>query len=204
MAENKRFAIVDIETTGSPASSNGITEIAIVLHDGKKIEGKYETLINPRMPIPPYVSHLTKISNEMVAHAPNFGDVAGEIHQILDGRVFVAHNVNFDYPFLQYFFLRAGINFQANRLCTLKLARRAFPSFERYGLDYLCKVMDIRLANRHRAGGDAYATALIFDRIINSGGGKLIDFLTEKAVPKLVAIPQPFHQRHLVLKEKKA
>ncbi|WP_447642346.1 MULTISPECIES: 3'-5' exonuclease [Chitinophagaceae] len=203
MADNRRFAIVDLETTGSPASSNGITEIAIVLHDGKRIEGKYETLINPGMPIPPYVAHLTNISNEMVAVAPDFGDVADEIYKILDGRVFVAHNVNFDYPFLQHFFTRQGINFQANKLCTLKLTRKAFPSFERYGLDYLCKVMEIDLLNRHRAGGDAYATAVIFDKIINNGGGKLIDALTENFVSKPLPVHQPFHQRQLVLKRKK-
>lgn len=203
MAENKRFAIVDLETTGSPASSNGITEIAIVLHNGKTIEGKYETLINPGMPIPPYVANLTNISDEMVATAPDFGDVADEIYKILDGRVFVAHNVNFDYPFIQYFFLKQGINFQANKLCTLKLTRKAFPSFERYGLDHLCKVMDINLVNRHRAGGDAYATAVIFDRILNNGGGRLVDALTERFVPKAIPVHQPFHQRHLVLKDKK-
>ncbi len=202
MADNKRFAIVDLETTGSPASSNGITEVAIVLHDGKNIEGKYETLVNPGMPIPPYVAHLTHISNEMVATAPDFGDVADEIYKILDGRIFVAHNVSFDYPFLQHFFLRSGINFQANKLCTLKLTRKAFPSFERYGLDYLCKVMDINLTNRHRAGGDAYATALIFDRIINNGGGKLIDALTEKYISKQLPVQQPFNQRQMVLKGK--
>lgn len=204
MAENKRFAIVDLETTGSPASSNGITEIAIVLHDGKKIEGKYETLVNPGMPIPPYVAHLTNISNEMVSTAPAFGDVADEIYKILDGRVFVAHNVNFDYPFLQHFFMKQGINFQAHKLCTLKLTRKAFPSFERYGLDYLCKTMEIDLVNRHRAGGDAHATAIIFDRIINNGGGKLIDALTERFVPKPLPVHQPFHQRQLILKNKKA
>ncbi|PZP42357.1 MAG: hypothetical protein DI598_17015 [Pseudopedobacter saltans] len=202
VADNKRFAIVDLETTGSPASSNGITEIAIVLHDGKKIEGKYETLINPRMPIPPYVANLTHISNDMVSKAPDFGDVAQEILKILDGRVFVAHNVNFDYPFLQYFFMKEGINFQANKLCTLKLTRKAFPSFERYGLDFLCKAMEINLVNRHRAGGDAHATAIIFDRIINNGGGKLIDALTEKFIPKPLPVQQPFHQRQLILKGK--
>ena len=202
MADYKRFAIVDLETTGSPASSNGITEIAIVLHDGKKIEGKYETLINPGMPIPPYVANLTHISNEMVAKAPDFSVVANDILKILEGRVFVAHNVNFDYPFLQYFFQKEGINFQANKLCTLKLTRKAFPSFERYGLDFLCKAMEIDLINRHRAGGDAYATAIIFDKIINNNGGKLIDALTEKPTMKPLIVKPPFHKRQLILKEK--
>ncbi|MFT4204451.1 MAG: 3'-5' exonuclease [Chitinophagaceae bacterium] len=203
MADNKRFAIVDLETTGSPASSNGITEIAIVLHDGKEIEGKYETLVNPGVPIPPYVAHLTHISNEMVSTAPAFGEVADEIYKILDGRIFVAHNVNFDYPFIQYFFMLHGINFQAHKLCTLKLTRKAFPSFERYGLDYLCRTMGIDLRNRHRAGGDAYATAIIFDRILNNGGARLVDALTETPLPKPLPVQQPFHERQLVLRSKK-
>lgn len=183
MAAKNKYAIVDIETTGSPANSNGITEIAIVLHNGKEIEGKYETLINPGMPIPPYVAHLTNISNKMVASAPDFSEVADKVYNLLEDRIFVAHNVSFDYPFMQYFFAKNGIKFQTEKLCTLKLTRKAFPGLERYGLDYLCKAMEIDLANHHRAGGDAFATAIIFDRIINHGGGKLIEAMIEKPAP---------------------
>ena len=96
------YAIIDIETTGGFAGANCITEIAIVLFDGKKIEGQYETLINPGMVIPRFITTLTGITNEMVLNAPKFEDVAGNIFNLLQGRVFVAHNVNFDYSFVKH------------------------------------------------------------------------------------------------------
>ena len=171
------YAIVDIETTGSPANKNGITEIAIVLYNGKEIEGKYETLINPNMAIPPYVAKLTGISDQMVAHAPIFKEVAKDIHHHLKDRVFVAHNVGFDYPYVKYFLNKCGLNYTAKRLCTIKLSRKAFPRMERYGLDYLCQELDIRIDNHHRAAADAFATTVLFDKIIKAGGEKLVKSL---------------------------
>ena len=102
------YAIVDIESTGSPVSSNGITEIAIVLHNGEDIEGYYETLINPQVSIPPYVIRLTSITNEMVAKAPFFKDVAEQIYTLLKDRIFVAHNAEFDYYYIKYFLESCG------------------------------------------------------------------------------------------------
>jgi DNA polymerase-3 subunit epsilon len=120
------YAIVDIETTGSHAHANGITEIAIVLHDGEKIEGRYETLINPGYRIPPYVSQLTGITNEMTSAAPCFNDVATEIYNLLQNRIFIAHNVNFDYSFIKYHLRVAGYEWMPKKLCTLKLSRKHF------------------------------------------------------------------------------
>jgi DNA polymerase III, epsilon subunit and related 3'-5' exonucleases len=93
------YAIVDIETTGGNASSGGITEVAIVLHNGLEVEGRFETLINPEQHIPAYITALTGISNYMLADAPTFPEVADRIFRLLQGRVFVAHNVNFDFSF---------------------------------------------------------------------------------------------------------
>lgn len=84
------YAIVDIETTGSHAQDNGITEIAIVLHDGEKVEGRFSTLVNPQVAIPPYVVSLTGITNAMVATAPLFKDVAANIHRLLQGRILLS------------------------------------------------------------------------------------------------------------------
>ena len=128
------YAIVDIETTGSHAQDNGITEIAIVLHDGRQVEGRFSTLINPLVPIPAYVAGLTGISNSMVAAAPLFKEVAGNIHRLLQGRIFVADNVNFDYSFICYHLQEVGIDWNARKLCTLRLSRKAFPGFPKYGL----------------------------------------------------------------------
>ncbi len=172
------FAIVDIETTGSHADQNGITEIAIVLHNGKEVEGRYETLINPGYPIPKYVSHLTGITNEMVSVAPRFRDVASNIYNLLQDRIFVAHNVNFDYSFIKHQFRQANIDWNAKKLCTLRLSKAVFEGLRRYGLDHLCETLEIPNTKRHRAGGDADATSILFERIYHKGGEKLIkDFL---------------------------
>jgi DNA polymerase-3 subunit epsilon len=96
------YAIVDIETTGGHANANGITEIAICIHDGNRVVKRFETLVNPQREIPIYIRALTGITNEMVQTAPLFKDVAHEIYQLLHDKIFVAHNVNFDFSFVRY------------------------------------------------------------------------------------------------------
>ena len=94
------YAIVDIETTGSHASAFGITEIAVFVHDGSRVIKQFETLINPQQTIPSYITALTGINNAMVAAAPVFEEIAASLFEMLNGQIFVAHNVNFDYSFL--------------------------------------------------------------------------------------------------------
>ena len=172
------YAIVDIETTGSHPDKNGITEIAIVLHNGTEVEGRYETLINPGYKIPSFITYLTGISNETVADAPQFSAVAQHIHNLLSSRIFIAHNVNFDYTFIRHHLQVNGYHWLPKKLCTLKLSRKAFPGLLKYGLEHLCKTFEIPVINRHRAGGDADATAILFEKILKEGGEKLIkDFL---------------------------
>lgn len=168
------YVIVDIETTGSHAHSNGITEIAIVLHNGKEIEGRYSSLVNPGYPIPRFVAALTGITDAMVSEAPPFTEIAEEVFSHLEGRIFIAHNVSFDYSFVKYHLKEAGIKFNARKLCTVRLSRTAFPGFRKYGLDALCNELNIMNGERHRATGDAEATAILFDMIIRASGTKLI------------------------------
>jgi len=174
------YAIVDIETTGSHPDKNGITEIAIVLHNGKEVEGRYVTLINPGIQIPKYISYLTGITNEIVETAPSFSEVAFSIYNLLNNRIFIAHNVNFDYSFIRYHLIENGYHWLPKKLCTLKLSRKAFPGLAKYGLGHLCKTFDIPVYNRHRAGGDADATAILFQKILNEGGEKLIKEFLKK------------------------
>jgi DNA polymerase-3 subunit epsilon len=96
------YAIVDIETTGGHASAGSITEVAIFIHDGTQIVQQYETLVNPGMSIPRYIQALTGITDEMVENAPPFESVAEEIFGLLSDKIFIAHNVNFDYSFLRH------------------------------------------------------------------------------------------------------
>ncbi|MBP8244569.1 MAG: 3'-5' exonuclease, partial [Chitinophagaceae bacterium] len=115
------YAIVDIETTGSYAAANGITEISIQLSDGQTVTGQYNTLINPGQPIPPYISAMTGISNQMVAKAPRFEEVAEKVFELLQGRIFIAHNVSFDYSFVKSHLREAGFELNTKKLCTVRL-----------------------------------------------------------------------------------
>lgn len=174
------FAIVDIETTGSFAAENGITEIAIVLFNGEEVEKRFTTLVQPQYPIPKFVSHLTGITNAMVANAPLFADVATDVFRMLQNRIFVAHNVNFDYSFIKHHLRVCGYEWNAKKMCTLKLAREAFPGLQKYGLGSLCRQLEIPIENRHRAGGDADATCILFDRILKKGGPKILQTFFKK------------------------
>ncbi len=169
------YAIVDIETTGSYAAGNGITEIAIVTHDGKQVVDFYETLINPRQQIPYFIERLTGISNSMVANAPGFSDVAARIYELLQDKVFVAHNVNFDYSFLKHHLEACGYTLGAKKLCTVRMARKIVPGMSSYSLGKLCNQLGINHANHHRAGGDAMATADLFAMLVANDKDGVID-----------------------------
>ncbi|MBN2275109.1 MAG: GIY-YIG nuclease family protein [Bacteroidales bacterium] len=160
------YAIVDIETTGGSPHSEKITEIAILLYDGKKITHEYSTLINPEREIPYFITALTGISNEMVATAPKFYEVAKEIVELTQDKIFVAHNSNFDYSFIRSEFRQLGYAFKRDQLCTVRLSRKLIPGLKSYSLGKLCANLNIHIQNRHRAAGDALATARLFDYLI--------------------------------------
>lgn len=160
------YAIVDIETTGGYAAANGITEISIHLFDGNAVTEKFETLINPRQPIPNYITAMTGISDKMVANAPAFEDVAEKIHSLLHDKIFIAHNVNFDYSFVKSHLKDAGYDLNSKKLCTVRLSRKIFPGFPSYSLGKLCRSLGITIHDRHRAGGDTAATVQVFQLLL--------------------------------------
>jgi len=160
------YAIVDIETTGGHASANGITEIAIVIHDGNGVIDTFRSLINPERPIPVYIQALTGINDEMVRSAPRFTELAPQIYDLLKDKVFVAHNVNFDYSFVHYHLSSAGFQLQSKKLCTVRLSRKIIPGLTSYSLGKLCSQIGIKISDRHRAMGDASATAKLFTLLV--------------------------------------
>jgi len=160
------YAIVDIETTGGYAAYHRITEIAIWYHDGVHIQDHYHTLINPGRSIPSYITGLTGITQQMVFDAPSFEEVAKEIYEKLEGRIFVAHNAHFDYSFLKKEFEQVGINWQSKKLCTVRLSRKIIPGLRSYSLGSIAESLGIIIQDRHRAGGDAAATAKLFDQLL--------------------------------------
>jgi DNA polymerase-3 subunit epsilon len=161
------YAIVDIETTGSYAAANGITEIAIHVFDGIEVVEVFESLVNPLQPIPPFIQQMTGITNQMVAAAPPFTTIAERVYNILQGQIFVAHNVQFDYSFVKAQLKAAGFELNCSKLCTVRLSRQILPGYPSYSLGKLCRSLGISLENRHRAGGDTAATVALFKKLLH-------------------------------------
>jgi len=161
------YAIVDIETTGGSPSIEKITEIALYIHDGMRIINQYSTLINPEKKIPYFITNLTGITNDMVAEAPKFYEVARQIIEMTENCIFVAHNVSFDYQFVRHEYKRLGYNFSRERLCTVQLSRKLIPGYTSYSLGKLCDMLNIQIEGRHRASGDAFATVKLFEHLLS-------------------------------------
>ena len=162
------YAIVDIETTGGYAAANGITEISIHIFDGTRVVEIYETLINPRQPIPYNIQSMTGITDDMVKDAPLFEEVAEKIYELLKDNIFVAHNVNFDYSFVKSHLAASNYELTTKKLCTVRLGRKIFPGFPSYSLGNLCHSLNIIINDRHRAGGDSEATVKVFQLLLQN------------------------------------
>ncbi len=134
--------------------------------DGEKILHTFETLINPGIRIPPFITGLTGIGNDTVARSPRFSDIASHVYELLKDSVFVAHNVNFDYSFIRNELNLNDIIYNPVKLCTLRLTRKIFPGYKHYTLGNICSFLDINIENRHRAMGDAFATFQLLQKMI--------------------------------------
>ncbi len=159
------FSVIDIETTGGLNRTEKITEIAVYITDGQNILDEYSTLINPERRVPPFITGLTGITNEMLEDAPKFYEIASKIVEITKDTVFVGHNVSFDYGFVKQEFAQLGYNYRLNTLCTVQLSRKIFPGYKSYSLGNICNDIGINIENRHRAAGDAKATAILFHKL---------------------------------------
>jgi DNA polymerase-3 subunit epsilon len=155
------YVVVDVETTGGrPDGGDRITEIAAVRVAGGEVREVYETLVNPERSIPLMITRLTNISWNMVKDAPRFREIVPQLGDVLRGHVFVAHNAVFDWRFVSAELARAtGERLEGRRLCTVRLARRLLPQLPRRSLDVVARHYGVEIAARHRAAGDAVATA---------------------------------------------
>ncbi len=163
---NQPYVVVDIETTGGRAAQHRITEIGMVKMINGKIVDTWQSLINPQRHIPAQITRLTGISNEMVSDAPLFAEIAEPIRQFMEGAVFVAHNVNFDYSFIRQEFARLEQPFSMPKLCTVREMRKAVPGLSSYSLANLTEHFGIEMTRHHRALSDAQAAADLL-QIIN-------------------------------------
>ena len=160
------YAVIDIETTGLGAERERITEIAVYITDGRRIVEAFSTLINPERPIPAHITALTGITNEMVAEAPKFYEVARQLVEMTEGKVFVAHNAHFDYGFIREEFRRLGYRYRRDLLDTVRESRRLVPGLPSYSLGPLCEAVGIVIDDRHRAAGDALATVHLLHHLL--------------------------------------
>jgi len=195
------YAILDIETTGGQFNEEGITEIAIYKFDGHEIVDQFISLVNPEIPIQPFVVKLTGINNAMLQSAPKFFEVAKRIIEITNDCILVAHNADFDYRILRTEFRRLGYDFNIKTLCTVELSKRLLPEQPSHSLGKLVRALGIPMADRHRASGDALATVKLFKMLLEKDLSKEIvkehiKFQIQKGIaPKLLDIVESMPSR---------
>ena len=182
------YAILDIETTGGQYNEEGITEIAIYKFDGHQIIDQFISLVNPEIPIQPFVVKLTGINNAMLRSAPKFYEVAKRIIEITSDCILVAHNADFDYRILRTEFRRLGYDFNTKTLCTVELSKKLLPEQTSHSLGKLVRALGIPMADRHRASGDAMATVKLFKMLLDKDVEKtIISSLIKSEIQKGIA-----------------
>lgn len=178
--QDRDYVVVDTETTGGSPSKNRIIEVAALHYRDGIILNRFTSLINPGVSIPPWITALTHIDNDMVRNAPSFSDIAEPLYSFFKKGIFVAHNAQFDYQFLKEEYLRLGKSFNFEQLCTLKLARRLYPELKSKSLGSVCNYLLINIEDRHRAQGDAEATVYVLKEML-----RVLDFKFKIKNPKL-------------------
>ena len=204
------YAVIDVETTGGSPANDRIIEIAVIVYDGQRITDSYNTLVNPKKPIDPYVTKLTGISDDMVLNAPTFEEIHERVLELTHESIFVAHNVKFDFGMIRQEYKRLGIDFNRRQLDTVNLARKVLPGFNSYSLGNICDSLGIEITDRHRAFGDAEATVKLLEMILSkSTSAKYIEielnhgidldllppYLSKAEIEKLPEDPGVFYYR---------
>jgi len=193
-----QFAVVDIETTGLFHQGHGITEVSVVLVEKGRITPLFQKLFNPGRSIPKPVESLTGISSKMTSEAASIEEALDELADVLADKIFVAHNVNFDYQFLKSVFDKNQRPFKHKRLCTLRYSRKIFPEFRSHRLCELCSRLEITNTAQHRAHGDAMATAqLLLQLLQKDRNGTLLKKLLGRGEHHLV-LPANLDEREVL------
>src|SRR3954452_16853550 len=168
LLESTPFVVVDLETTGGSALFDRVMEVAAIRYEGGKVTQRLERLVQPGIPIPPFVTRITAINDALVRGKPTFDYLLPNLQRLFEGAVVVSHTASFDCNFLVQSFLRARLQFMDQRLCTLRLARRLLPGLPSYRLDSLCAVLGLPYVQRHRAGPDAEATLALLQHLLQT------------------------------------
>jgi DNA polymerase-3 subunit epsilon len=167
------FVFLDIETTGGSPNYSRITEIGAVRVENGAITQEYSQLLQPEQAVPGFITRLTGITDEMLWDAPRFADIRHELDLLLDGALFVAHNVNFDYSFIKAEYANIGERFDISRFCTARLSRKLYPAQGRHNLDTVIKAHGIEIKDRHRALDDAKALHEFYKSALQEHGDRV-------------------------------
>ncbi len=167
---HRPLVFIDIETTGASARDSRVLEIGAIKMQDLKVVDTFSTLIKVDQVIPPFITNLTGINDTMVRDAPEFHEIAEALRSFMTDAVFVAHNVNFDYQFIQMEYRRLGQKFSMDKVCTVRLSRRIYPEQRRHNLDTIIQTHGFRVSNRHRALDDAQVLVDLFNKIYDSHG----------------------------------
>ena len=175
-----RFAVVDVETTGSAPPGGRVLEVAVAMLEGGTVHLAFDTLLDPGMPVPAAVVRLTGITDRLVAGRPRFADVAAGLGRVLEDGIFVAHNASFDWRFLAGECAAAGVPApQGPPLCTIRLTRRLVPELRHRRLDQVAAFFGVENPARHRAFGDALAAAYILRALLGRAVERGIETLEQ-------------------------
>lgn len=180
------LVFLDIETTGGSPLSSRITEIGALRVEDGQVVGTFNQLVNPEQHVPSFITRMTGISDDMLWDAPLFRSIADELELFLDGAVFIAHNVNFDYGFIRAAFADIGSRFDMDRLCTARLSRRLYPDQSRHNLDTIIARHGFVVADRHRAFDDAKVLFEFYEKALAEHGDsahQTMDRLLVRALP---------------------
>jgi len=175
--ESRPLVFLDVETTGASSTSSRILEVGALRVEDGKVTKKFKQLIDPTEYVPSFITSLTGITNDDIYGQPIFAQIADELAEMLHGAVFVAHNVGFDYAFMQKEFKLIGTKFTADRLCTVRLSRKLFPMQRSHRLDELIRIHGYKVANRHRAYDDAEVLYTFYSDMLKLHGPALNDTL---------------------------
>lgn len=174
---HRPLVFLDIETTGATARTSRITEIGAIRVEKGKVVSEFRQLINPEQSVPPFISRMTGIHDAMLWDAPVFETIADQLEVFLDGALFIAHNVTFDYGFIKAEFERIGQRFSMDRACTVRLSRLLHPEHRSHRLDMIIERMQVEVLNRHRAYDDAEVLWKFFQEEYSTHGENLFEYL---------------------------
>lgn len=155
MLDEKNFTIVDLETTGGSPFFNRVIEVGLLRVVKGEVVEEYQTLVNPEMPLPEFITKITGLEDQDLINAPLFSEIADDLLSKFEDAIFVAHNSQFDYGFLKEEYRRLGYSFNLPQLCTVRLSRALFPEHKHHNLSALIERYEFECENRHRAFDDA-------------------------------------------------